>query len=583
MADTVKCALFVDYDSIYRRLSGANPEAAGRLAQKVGAWVGGIESGSLVAPARGDDVRRRILIRRCYASPETLASGRAAFVASGFEVVDCPVQDGRDRSAADIHIVLDTIAALDHPAGYEEFILLSADADLTPVLLRLRAHARTTVIYANEATAATYRAIADGMVEEAALIALVNRDETAQPAPAEAPAAAGAAPTPPPAQPGDRSQIEALARKVHAATNVPLFSPRTYADLFRYIAQEIAERGYHFQNTAENVTEKLVAAGRNVNRRQVLFVVKGLALKGHVFSTTDTPERLAEVFREQVLYLVGNTELKLEAAEAALLSSWIIGRVTAAQAASEAPPDKSAAPAAGKLAKRKPAKAAPEKAAAPAPPPPAAARAAPREAAPAPAGAIAAKPAGSPPVRDVPPPSAAKPPAVEAEAEEPAPPPRPAARKLDEIRAAAAARLAALGRPAGAQTPAAARPAPPPKPAAQAAKPAEAKPVEPAKPARAKPPAAEENQDALETSILAAIAQAVDVLVEDSGGTHSEDDEAAPPAPPATPAPPPAAATPAAPPEEPVPSDGGDSDDIGDEIQRIIASYSRARQQGEPR
>ena len=40
-----------------------------------------------------------------------------------------------------------------------------------------------------------------------------------------------------------------------------------------------------------------------------MFVVKGLALKGHVFSTTDTPERLAEVFREQVIYLIGNAEL----------------------------------------------------------------------------------------------------------------------------------------------------------------------------------------------------------------------------------------------------------------------------------
>ncbi|HMN86830.1 MAG TPA: NYN domain-containing protein, partial [Bauldia sp.] len=262
MADTVKCALFVDYDSIYRRLAGANPEAAGRLAQKVGAWVGGIETGSLVAPA-SEGVRRRILIRRCYASPEKLGAGRAAFVASGFEVVDCPIQDGRDRNSADIHIVLDTIDALEHPAGYEEFILLSADADLTPVLLRLRAHARTTLIYTNEATAATYRAIADGMIEEAALAALVTRDETAPPpaaataTPAEAPAAsapaasapAAAAPAAPPVV-GDRNQIEALARKVHAATNVPLFSPRTYADLFRHIAQEIAERGYHFQHTA---------------------------------------------------------------------------------------------------------------------------------------------------------------------------------------------------------------------------------------------------------------------------------------------------------------------------------------------
>jgi hypothetical protein len=42
----------------------------------------------------------------------------------------------------------------------------------------------------------------------------------------------------------------------------------------------------------------------------------------------------------------------------------------------------------------------------------------------------------------------------------------------------------------------------------------------------------------------------------------------------------PALATPE-PKPEPTPSEGGDSDDIGDEIQRIIASYSRARQQGE--
>ena len=32
---------------------------------------------------------------------------------------------------------------------------------------------------------------------------------------------------------------------------------------------------------------------------------------------------------------------------------------------------------------------------------------------------------------------------------------------------------------------------------------------------------------------------------------------------------------------DPNPSEGGEGDDIGDEIQRIIASYSRARQQSE--
>ena len=58
------------------------------------------------------------------------------------------------------------------------------------------------------------------------------------------------------------------------------------------------------------------------------------------------------------------------------------------------------------------------------------------------------------------------------------------------------------------------------------------------------------------------------VLVEDSGTAPPGEEETG--ADLATPEPQP----------EPNPSEGGESDDIGDEIQRIIASYSRARQQG---
>ena len=91
---------------------------------------------------------------------------------------------------------------------------------------------------------------------------------------------------------------------------------------------------------------------------------------------------------------------------------------------------------------------------------------------------------------------------------------------------------------------------------------------------------------AVESSILAAIAEAVDVLVEDSGtkpkaaavsdrhaearaGTEKEK--------------PPLTSDQPAQSEE---DDGGDepeSDDIGDEIQRIIASYSRNRNQNNKR
>jgi uncharacterized LabA/DUF88 family protein len=552
MAETIKSALFVDYDSIHRSLKAQSRQAAERFAQRSSTWIAAIESGRLVKG--GATARRRMMIRRCYADPQLLGKNRLAFVAGGFEVIDCPPLEGQERNSADIHIALDAMDALDHPSGYDEFVLLSADTDLSPVVTRLRTHDRTAIVYVNAGTPANYREIADGLVDEAPLIAILAAEE----APLAADGARAAAPA---AGSASRADIEVLARKVHGATNVPLFSPKTFADLFRLLAAEISETGYHFQNTAENVAAKLVAAGRNVSRRQVVFVVKGLALKGHVFSTTDTPEKLAEVFREQVLYLVGNAGLTLDEGEVAFLPGWISGASTAPQAA-EPEPAKPVADEPPRPSRRRPAKPAP----------------AAREAAP-------PAPAAPPPARVTPPPVvAAKPPAAPA----PVAAAKPAPKTVEDIRTAAAARLAAAK--AAVATPPKATPAPPaktpptaptrlaaiaakaPSPAARPAQAARPSPPPAAKPAPAARPqaASEANKEALESSILAAIAQAVDVLVEDGNGAEPSPQEPAE-----------ASAAPAESQPEPEPSEGGDSDDIGDEIQRIIASYSRARQNGE--
>ncbi len=596
MADTIKSALFVDYDSFHRSQVDESGDVAERLAQTSVAWVAAIESGKLILPPAENGTRRRVLIRRCYADPALLGLHRSALIASGFEVIDCPQQPGRKRNAADLHMAIDTLDALDHPAGYDEFMLLSADADFTPVLLRLRAHNRTTVIYGDEAVSGAYKAIADGIVDAgrfAAVLAGESLDAKPEPAAAEGEASESAdvvaLGTPP-----ERADIEALARKIHSATNVPMFSPRTFADLFRVLAQEIGENGYHFQNTAESVTEKLTAAGRNVNRRQVLFVVKGLALKGHVFSTTDTPERLAEVFREQVLYLAGNSGVELDEREKAMLPAWILGR-----AATPLRPVPTATPPKPQPAAEDPAKKVPPPARRRLPARPGAtekespvlvARAEPAppvkyEPAPAPEPRIAA------PAPSVPKPAAASiaPPVVV-----------PSSAARPEARNTVASRFAAITKGSfGAKSgDAAPRPKPaPPRPEAPPAlaRPTGAKPSGVGKTAgsgaaaprqggksgQAKP--APEG-DALESSILAAIAQAVDVLVEDGGDKPKSKAEAAPvveieeveveveiveaDSGEAAELPP-----------DPEPSPGGDSEDIGDEIQRIIASYSRARQQ----
>ncbi|HET7715734.1 MAG TPA: NYN domain-containing protein [Bauldia sp.] len=591
MADTIKSALFVDYDSFHRGQEGEQGNTAERIAQTSAAWVAALESGKLIMPPLENGARRRVLIRRCYADPAVLGLNRSALIASGFEVIDCPHQPGRKRNAADLHMVIDTIDALDHPAGSDEFILLSADADFTPVLLRLRAHNRNTVIYGDEATTAAYKAIADGMID-AQKFGAVLAGEAVEPKPAapaadETPAAAEGAAAALATAP-DRNEIESLARKVHAATNVPMFSPRTFADLFRLLAQEIGEHGYHFQNTAENVTEKLIAAGRNVNRRQVLFVVKGLALKGHVFSTTDTPERLAEVFREQVLYLIGNAGLELDEREKAMLPSWIIGRApTVAKPVPTAtrPVPKATPPAPVPKAVETEEAGAAKK-------PPAIRRRVvrPASAAKEEAPALIAK---AEPSFDMEEPAKTEAPAEKRE-------PTPASRTAD-LRATVASRFAAITkgtfgakstgdtaarakppvRPVAGTTatPSPKPPSPRPVPSGSAARSAGAGAAK-AGAAKTKPAAEEGNKDALESSILAAIAQAVDVLVEDSDPAKAKsvdlDVETAEASEERTPPP-----SSPEPPADPEPSPGGDSEDIGDEIQRIIASYSRARQQGE--
>lgn len=556
MAEAIKSVLLVDYDSIHRSLAAGESAAAERLAQRLGAWIGALEAGSLFADKPDAHGRRRVLIRRCYADPANLGDSRAAFLSNGFQVVDCPPIEGREHDAATIHIVLDCIDAIEHPTGYEEFILLSAGSDLSPLLIRLRAHNRNTAIYATMATADSYRAIADAVVEEPRFIAVLLSDDELEAKEEEQPET----------RPADRSEIEALARKVSSATNVPLFAPRTFADLFRHLVEEIAENGYHFQTTAENVATRMADAGRNVSRRQVVFVVKGLALKGHVFSTGDTPERLADVFREQVLYLAENAGLELDDNERNALSSWIVGQVPAASGGSEAkksrsrqdsasekPSAKAANTDAGRDTRKKPTRSADADK--------------PREPA---KSADQAKPATSSSSA-----STSKPKATSASQSEGADE-KPAAMPASS-RAAATATESTREKPAPvAESRSAASPAAPSRQAAPVAKSAKPEPA----PAAKRPETDESVDNDVESSILAAIAEAVDVLVEDSGGKSSaptEPRETRVSAAAERPTPPPKAEV-----EDVEPDDVAEAgDDIGDEIQRIIASYSRNRSKGE--
>jgi hypothetical protein len=198
-------AVFVDYDNIYLSLKRKSEEAAKRFAKDAASWLREIENGRLITQtnAQFGVTPRRIVMNRCYGNPVPRRNAhdnstdmnsfpfvRHHFLRAGFEVIDCPPLTAQLKNSADIRMVMDIRDLLLHDTYFDEFIILSGDADFTPVLIRLRAHARRTVIFANDFTAAPYTAISDGEVRETDLIELILAGELPEPGSEELPAAA---------------------------------------------------------------------------------------------------------------------------------------------------------------------------------------------------------------------------------------------------------------------------------------------------------------------------------------------------------------------------------------------------------
>ncbi|GAB7191880.1 NYN domain-containing protein [Kineococcus sp. NUM-3379] len=190
-----RSALFVDFDNIYAGLADTDRRAAEAFATDPDRWVRWLSRG---ADSSGP-FERRFLVRLCYLNPVAYGRFRPFFTRNGFRVVDCPPLTQRQKNSADIHMVLDILDALDHRGGYDEFVVASADADFTPVMMRLRAHDRRTAIVTAGPAAAAYRSVCDTVISPDELAAVVlapgdgdSRSTTRTPGPAEPRRGAGA-------------------------------------------------------------------------------------------------------------------------------------------------------------------------------------------------------------------------------------------------------------------------------------------------------------------------------------------------------------------------------------------------------
>ena len=180
--------VFVDYDNVYLSLKRKSEEAAKRFSKDAARWIKEIESGRLMTSTNTPAATgpRRITINRCYGNPvprrnqndnstdmSSFPFVRHHFLRAGFEVIDCPPLTAQLKNSADIRMVMDVRDILTHDTYFDEFVILSGDADFTPLLHRLRSHARRAVIYSNDNTAAPYTAICDAEIRESDFLALL--------------------------------------------------------------------------------------------------------------------------------------------------------------------------------------------------------------------------------------------------------------------------------------------------------------------------------------------------------------------------------------------------------------------------
>ena len=169
----LRCALFVDFDNVYIGLQRLDPQAAEAFAGAPSHWLTALETGN---DAEGE-FARRFLIRACYLNPSAFSQFRPNFTRAGFSVVDCPSLTQQGKSSADINLVLDAVDALSAETRYDEFVILSADADFTPLALRCRAADRRVTIITAGPAASAYRAVADTVITADELAELVKHPE----------------------------------------------------------------------------------------------------------------------------------------------------------------------------------------------------------------------------------------------------------------------------------------------------------------------------------------------------------------------------------------------------------------------
>ena len=329
----LRCALFVDFDNVYIGLQRLDPAAAEAFASSPAHWLTALETGN---DADGE-FSRRFLIRACYLNPSVFSQFRPNFTRAGFSVVDCPSLTQQGKSSADINLVLDAVDALSAETRYDEFVILSADADFTPLALRCRAADRRVTIITAGPAASAYRAVADIVITADELADLVKNPDPAaleEPATAAIEPGKGSPRSSPPVTPAKGAaspqgagavDLPPLQRQVVDVTDIPNLPTERYRILLTTLADDVTAVRFDRPETSRRVRDACQAAGEPIGRASVNTVINGVLYAGLDLKAKPTAANVAETWADNVIGLCRGARMDLGPQDVAAIRAWVGG------------------------------------------------------------------------------------------------------------------------------------------------------------------------------------------------------------------------------------------------------------------
>jgi len=127
---------------------------------------------------------------------------------------------------------------------------------------------------------------------------------------------------------GKQAHLFPAIQQIHVATGMPLIAPREMQGLLGALVNEVANQPFALSDTGKRVRDRCREAGLGVSRADVSYVLKGILIAGHEFSTgSDNVPALSSRFIESMRVICAGEQIALDEATEAALREWSSGSV----------------------------------------------------------------------------------------------------------------------------------------------------------------------------------------------------------------------------------------------------------------